>query len=469
MQPGGQPILLRKANMQATVVESMMTQRSRLPEKGVSEPDSVSAASPTVPRLKGVVTIGGVGSEELARTYGTPLFVTDEDRLRENYRRIRRAFSGKWPDVRIYYAMKANGNLSILNILRQEGASVDCSGVEEARLALMAGFRAEDILLTANYIDSADLTTALSMGVRVNLDDSSALGLLTETKIPRFISFRVNIGFGKGHHSGVVTAGRDSKFGTGEKAVVQAYEEAKAMGVQEFGIHVMAGSGSIDARYFGEITNRLLKVAENVRSRVGIEFSLVDIGGGFGIPYRPEERPLDIGLAAQCVTDEMRKSFGNSARHPTLALEPGRYIAGDSTVLLSRVRSVKRGEKTMVGIDAGMNTLLRPALYGAYHEVILANRWEEGAEKVDVCGTICENTDIMARDRFLPRMRAGDLVAILDVGAYGFSMSSQYNTNPRPAEVLVRDGNHELIREREELSDIVGRQHVPSRLIGNGK
>lgn len=454
--------------MQAIVIESVMAQRSRMVEKGVSEPESVAPASPTVSRSKGVVTIGGVGSDELARTYGTPLFVTYEDRLRENYRRIRRAFSGKWSDVRIFYAMKANGNLSILNILRQEGASVDCSGVEEIRLALMAGFRAEDVLLTANYIDVADLTTALSMGVSVNLDDSSALDLLAETKIPRFISFRVNIGFGKGHHSGVVTAGRDSKFGTGEKAVVQAYEKAKALGVQEFGIHMMAGSGSLDARYFGEITKRLLKVAESVKSRVGVEFSQVDIGGGFGIPYRLEERPLDIELAAQCVTDEMRMSFGNSARHPTLALEPGRYIVGDSTVLLSRVRSVKRGEKTIVGIDAGMNTLLRPALYGACHEVMLANRAEEGAETVDVCGTICENTDILARDRLLPRMRAGDLVAILDVGAYGFSMSSQYNTNPRPAEVLIWNGTHELTRERENLSDIVGRQHVPSRLTRNG-
>lgn len=419
---------------------------------------------PHISREGGSLRVGGVSCIELAESYGTPLYVTDEGRLRDNYRRIRKAFAGAWPDVRIFYAVKANGNLSILRVLRQEGASTDCSGIHESRLALMAGYRPEDILLTANYIDASDLREALAMGLRVNLDDASALDLLSQSEAPQFISMRINPGMGKGHHEGVITAGRLSKFGMGMEEAVSAYEKAKALGAREFGIHMMAGSGSLEAGYFRDVTRRLLDIAEHVSSKVGIEFSFVDVGGGFGIPYTPEEEPLDIDLTAQLITDEMRATFGNSSRRPTLALEPGRYLVGDTTVLLARVRSVKRGERTFVGIDAGMNTILRPALYGAYHEFVLANREDQEAEVVDFCGTICENTDILARDRLMPRMMAGDLVAVMDAGAYGFSMSSQFNANPRPAEVLVREGAHALTRERETLSDVVGRQRTTSWL-----
>ncbi len=441
-----------------------MKGRSRAEAAAASEMKSEERIPPHMSKEGGILTIGGVSCVELAESYGTPLYVTDEGRLRDNYRRIRKAFADRWPDVRIHYATKANGNLSVLNTLRQEGASADCSGVQEAKLALMAGFRPEDILLTASYIDAADLREALAMRVRVNLDDASALDFLSQSEAPEFISMRVNPGVGKGHHEGVVTAGKESKFGMDSDEAVMAYERAKALGVKEFGIHMMAGSGSLEAFYFRDIARRLLDIAERISSKVGIEFSFVDIGGGFGIPYRPEESPLDIDLTARLITDEMKASFGGSSRQPTLALEPGRYLVGDTTVLLARVRSVKRGERTFVGIDAGMNTLLRPALYGSYHEVVLANRDERETEGVNFCGTICENTDILAKNRLMPRMRAGDLVAIMNAGAYGFSMSSQYNANPRPAEALVRDGAHALTREREALSDVVGRQHVPSRL-----
>ncbi|MBN1678009.1 MAG: diaminopimelate decarboxylase [Candidatus Thermoplasmatota archaeon] len=438
--------------------------RTRGPRKGATSKKPVKETASGASKIGGVLRIGGASCVELADCYGTPLYVTDEGRIRENYRRIWHAFANRWRNLRVYYAVKANANLSVLSILRQEGAGADCSGVEEARLAMMAGFRPDDILLTASYINATDLKTALALGVRVNLDDASALDHITGEGIPAFISMRINPGVGRGHHAGVVTAGRDSKFGMDETAAVDAYEKAKALGIRDFGIHMMAGSGSLDADYFGEITKKLLGIADEISTRVGIEFSFVDLGGGFGIPHRNGERPLDINRAATLITDEMKASFGSSDRAPVLAIEPGRYIVGDSTILLARVRSVKRGVKTFVGIDAGMNTFVRPALYGAYHEILLANRGEKDMETVSVCGTICENTDLMAKDVLLPKMEPGDLVAILNAGAYGFSMSSQYNTNPRPAEALVLDGTHQLTRERETLSDVIGRQHVPPRL-----
>lgn len=421
--------------------------------------------SPPLDRREGVLHIGGVSCVELAECYGTPLYVTDEDRIRENYRRLHRAFSTRWSRVRIHYAIKANNNLSVLRILQQEGAGVDCSCLEEVQLAQMAGFSIEDMLLTACYIDLADFKKALELGVLVNLDDPSVLSALSPNEVPNRICVRINPGFGKAAFPSLVLGGEGSKFGMSEEAALAAIEKAKALGVNEFGLHMMAGSCVLDPAYFGQVTRRLLDIADRIADKVGIEFEFIDVGGGFGVPYAPSEKPLDIDRTAEEICVALREHFGSTSSGPRLLVEPGRYLVCDSTILLSRVRAVKAGPVPFVGIDAGMNTLLRPALYGAYHEIVLANRLESRMRTTNVCGTVCENTDIIARNRTLPFMVPGDLVAILNAGAYGFSMSSQYNTRPRAAEVLVKDGGHELVRERETLEDLVGRQRVPRRLL----
>ena len=407
--------------------------------------------------------IGGKSCVELAERYGTPVYVMDEGRLRENYRRLKSAFSGRLRKFRIHYAMKANSNLSVLGILRQEGAGVDCASLEEAKIALMAGYSAKDIMLTASYIDESDLREAIRMGLLVNIDDSSALDSIPRGKIPRALCFRINPGFGKAVFPSLTLGGSDSKFGMDGQAMVACLRTAHEMGVQSFGIHMMAGSGSLDAVYFGQVTERMLEIAVAVADAAGVSFDFIDVGGGFGVPYRTSERPLDVELVAEEVCGALRKTFGNG-REPTLLIEPGRYLVCDSGILLSRVRAIKQGRIPFIGIDAGMNTLLRPALYGAHHEVLLANRLEKKTAAANVCGTVCENTDIMARERVLPRMAPGDLVAILNAGAYGFCMSSHYNGKPRPPEVLVARGKSELVREGESIRDVVGRQKVPARL-----
>ena len=421
---------------------------------------------PPLSRIDGSLHIGGVSCVRFAEIYGTPLYVTDEDRIRCNYRRFYESFSSRWDDVRIYYAVKANSNLSVLRVLRQEGAGVDCSCIEEVQLASISGFRTDDMMLTANYLDADTLRTAFGMGLLVNLDDPSVLYGLSSEEAPREICLRINPGFGMGAFPTLVLAGKESKFGMAEETALKAYECAKALGVEKFGIHMMAGSCVLDPGYFGDITRRLLDIADRISQRVGIDFDFIDVGGGFGVPYRPSEKPLDIDLTADSIVEALREHYESGSKAPRLVLEPGRYLVCDSTVLLSRVLARKETEPPFVGIDAGMNSLLRPALYGAHHEILLSDRHETRMERVNVCGTICENTDIMAKDREMPMMKPGDVVAILNAGAYGFSMSSQYNTRPRPAEVLLKDGEHQIVREREVLADVIGRQHIPRRLEG---
>jgi diaminopimelate decarboxylase len=263
-----------------------------------------------------------------------------------------------------------------------------------------------------------------------------------------------------------VFAGKDVKFGISEEVAKKAYAKAKRLGAKRFGIHMMAGSSVLDDAYFGQVTQRLLRIGRNIARSAKIEFEFVNIGGGFGVPYKPGEKDLDIERVAKDVTDRFKKEFEDASNPPYLYAEPGRYIVCDSTVLLARVHHIKFADKKFVGIDAGMNTLLRPALYGAYHQMYVVNKLNERRKEiVHIVGQICENTDFLAKDRMMPVIEEGDVIAILNAGAYGYSMSSNYNTRPRAAEVLIHKGEDFLIREREDITDILDRQRVPGRLL----
>jgi diaminopimelate decarboxylase len=416
----------------------------------------------------GTVSIGGVGVLRLAERYGTPLFVTDEKRVRENFRRLRQAFQAHYSRFRVNYAVKSNNNLAILGVLRSEGAGADCSSLEEIALARMAGFDVSDILYTGNYNSDGELRGALSMGVAINLDDVDMLPRLLRFGKPEVLSFRVNPGIGAGSHPGIVTAGENAKFGSEEHRLLDAYRFAKESGVRRFGIHMMTGSNVLDQEYFVMVSSKLIAIAENIAKKAGISFEFVDIGGGFGVPYRPDEQPLDIEAVGRDVASLFRRAVeSQSFGEPYLMVEPGRFIVADSTVLLGRVHHIKHSySRVYVGTDIGMNTLVRPELYGAYHHVYLARAPNaEPTSYVTITGQICENTDALARDRPFPQVEVGDVIVVMNAGAYGFSMSSQYNTRPRAAEVLVNEGQDELIRERESVFDLVFRQRVPQRLL----
>ena len=231
-------------------------------------------------------------------------------------------------------------------------------------------------------------------------------------------------------------------------------------------MHSHIGSGILDPEPFKLAIESTMDIAGKVHQEAGIDFEFVDFGGGVGIPYTPEESIVDIDKFAE----ENIKLFKEKLEeydmgNPTMYLEPGRYLVGDASVLLVRVNSVKQSYRKFIGVDAGFNTLLRPAMYDSYHHIVVANRMnDEAVEKVDIAGNVCESGDLFARDRMMPEVEEGDLLAILNAGAYGFTMSSNYNSRPKEAEVLVKDGECFVVRERETFDDLFNKQIIPDHL-----
>jgi diaminopimelate decarboxylase len=418
---------------------------------------------------KGNLNIGGADTHALAEEYGTPLYVLDEERIRENYQRIHQAFYNNYQDFKIFYACKANTNLAVLRILEKEGCSIDAVSPGEIYTALMAGFTPDRILYTGNNVTDEELKFALETGVRINLDSLSALERLVQ--LPgadgREISFRVNPRVGAGHHDHCITGGDLSKFGVMEEEAVNAYQKAMDLGLKPVGIHTHIGSGILDPEPFKLAVHTLMDTAGKVYRELGVQFEFVDFGGGMGIPYEPPESLLDIKKFSEEIVGLFKeKLYQYNMGNPTLCLEPGRYIVGDAAYLLTRVNTVKQSYRKFIGVDAGFNTLLRPTMYGSYHHIVLASDpLAEPTQNIDIAGNICESGDLFARDRPMPQISEGDLLAVLNAGAYAFSMSSQYNSRPRTAEVLVKNGKSDIIRERETFADLTAKQNLPARLL----
>ncbi len=418
---------------------------------------------------KGNLDIGGADALEIAQEYGTPLYVTDEMRVRDNYRRVYQAFTNEYEDFKIFYAAKANTSLAMMKILEQEGSCIDAVSPGEIYTALMAGFEGDRILYTGNNVTTEELKFALDAGVRVNLDSVSMLERLA--KIPGAegtkISFRVNPMVGAGHHDHCITGGELSKFGIMEHEAVQVYQKAIELGFKPVGIHTHIGSGILDPEPFKLAVQVLMDVAGRVHKEAGVTFEFIDFGGGLGIPYTPEEGLLDIEkFAKEIVGLYQDKLAEHGMGQPTMCIEPGRYIVGDASYLLTQVNTVKQSYRKFIGVNAGFNTLLRPTMYGSYHHILVADKPEaEPTENIDVAGNICESGDLFARDRPLPEIKEGDILAIMNAGAYAFSMASQYNSRPLPAEVMVCDGAVDIIRERENFADLYRKQNIPLRLL----
>ena len=418
---------------------------------------------------KGNLDIGGADAIELAQEYGTPLYVTDEMRVRDNYQRVHQAFSNEYADFKIFYAAKANTSLAMMKILEQEGSCIDAVSPGEIYTALLAGFEPERILYTGNNVTTEELQFALDAGVRLNLDSVSMLERLA--KLPGAegtkISFRVNPMVGAGHHDHCITGGELSKFGIMEQEAVEVYQKAQDLGFKPVGIHTHIGSGILDPEPFKLAVQVLMDVAGRVHNEAGVTFEFIDFGGGLGIPYTPEEGLLDIEkFAGEIVGLYKDKLTEHGMKNPTMCIEPGRYIVGDASYLLTRVNTVKQSYRKFIGVNAGFNTLLRPTMYGSYHHILVADKPEaEPVEKIDIAGNVCESGDLFARDRPLPEIGEGDILAIMNAGAYAFSMASQYNSRPLPAEVLVCDGEVDIIRERETFADLFNKQDIPLRLL----
>jgi diaminopimelate decarboxylase len=397
----------------------------------------------------------------LAEEFGTPVFVTDEERIRENFRRVHAALSRHSPSFRILYAAKANGNLSVLQTLAREGAGADVFSSGEVHLALLAGMQPEHLLFNGSSKTRADLALAVEKGIRVSVDSFDELRQLDavagETGKEVEISFRVNPALEVPTHPKIATGLATSKFGIPAGQILDAYREALACAhVRPAGLHCHIGSQILDVEPFARAAEVMVRVAGEVTD-LGVDLAFLDIGGGLGIPYRRgEDAAPGFEEYADAVMPVFLEGLATLGIAPELWVEPGRSLVGDSTVLLTGVNSVKSAHKTFVNVDAGFNLLVRPAMYDSYHEVVLANRADAPpAQEYTVTGPICETGDIIAADRMLPEVREGDVIAVLDAGAYGFSMSSQYNSRPRCPEVMVCGERKALMRRAETVDDLL--------------
>ncbi len=386
--------------------------------------------------------IGNISTIELAKTYGTPLYVYDKNIILNKMSELKSSF----PNSKICYAIKANSNLEILKIIAKEGFGADCSNAIELSYAKKAGFDLRNSLFTAVNPKDEDLKFALESGVIINLDDISILKRLFEFGTPEIISFRINPGFGKGKFPGIVVGGSGTKFGMNEDLAREAYNLAKQNGIKRFGIHMMTGSCVLYEDYFKELTLAIQEIANRISQSLDINFEFIDIGGGLGVPYEPHEKALNL----KSIGEKVEKAFTYPA---TLFLEPGRFFVAESGTLLTQVTTIKNN---FIGVDAGMSTLLRPSLYGAYHPIVLANDLKaEFVQEANIVGPICENTDCFAKNRAMPLVKEKDILAIQIVGAYGFCMSSRYNGLLRPTEILIDNEKIEVIREREKIDDVI--------------
>lgn len=409
----------------------------------------------------GKLIFGGMNVEDIAKEFGTPCYVTDEQRLRENYRNVYNAFS-KYMETSVHYACKANTNLAILRILQQEGAGIDAVSIGEVKTCLKAGFSPDKIMYTGVFVSTEELKQVAETGVMINLDSVYEMERLAKIKPGAPVSFRITPGVGSGHGDKVITGNKGAKFGIPKNKVVETYVRAKELGLNPIGIHAHIGSGGQRVEPFIEEAEVLSELINEIEE-AGIKLEFVDIGGGIGVPYKPNEDEMDL----QALASEVCDVFEQNTDIKKIILEPGRYIICDATILLTSCTDVKDAEtKKYIGVDAGFNTLIRPAMYDSYHYIQNGSKFGKACtSRFDIAGPICETGDYLGHDRVLPDAEEGDVIVVYNAGAYGFSMSSNYNSRPLCAEVLVNNGKAELIREREEIEEQWRHQIIPERLL----
>ena len=395
--------------------------------------------------------------EKIAKKFGTPLYVYSEDRLKENISRLSNAIRNSFKNHQIYYAVKANSNIHIISTLKESlnDLGCDCSSPGELYAAKESGVEMSDCVYTGNYESIDDLKTAYESGCEINLDDLSSFNRLENIGIPEYISFRLNPGKGHGQFKGIMTGGKDSKFGIPKEKITNAYVIAKKKGIKRFGLQCHAGSSTLDIKTFSEVTKLVLDSAKEIEKCIDQRLEKISIGSGFGIPYKDNDKPLDLDLLFQKIQKIFYDYYGqNSSDWPMLCIEPGRILVADTGFILTKVTGVKSSYKNFIGLDAGMETLMRPALYGAFHRVQKIGKESNSTSVYDITGRICENTDRISENYTLPKTEEGDLCAIMDTGAYGYSMSHNFNTRPRPSEILINNKNIKLIRKRESIEDL---------------
>ena len=389
---------------------------------------------------------------DIAAHFGTPFHIYDEEGIRETGCRLQQAFS-KVEGFREYYAVKALPNPSILRIMADMGFGFDCSSIAELILSRQAGGRGEAIMFTSNNTSKEEFMAAQEEGGCIlNLDDISLIDKVPE--MPELICFRYNPGAARSGNS-IIGKPTEAKYGVAHEQIFAAFEKAKAKGAKRFGLHTMLASNECDASYMVQTTQMLLDLAGQIGKTLNIQFEFINIGGGLGIPYQPDETVFDIEFLGEETYKLLQAFSAEQGYQPKVYMESGRYITGPHGVLVTQAINHKQTYRNYVGVDACMSALMRPGMYGAYHHIDVLGK-EPSAEDplVDVVGSLCENNDKFAVQRALPKVEEGDLLIIQDTGAHGQAMGFNYNGKLRPQELLLKaDGSVERIRRAETLED----------------
>jgi diaminopimelate decarboxylase len=398
---------------------------------------------------------------KLITEYDTPLQLYDGYNMKLNAINFMETFKKYVPGFKQFFAVKALPNPNILKMLVDLGMGLDCSSLSELKIAEMIGISGSDIMFTSNFTSTSDLKYALKQNVIINLDDYTLINSLyqIENKIPSKLFLRFNPGMGRtdSETKSNVLGGPDAKFGMGEESICIGCKNAKELGVQEFGIHMMTGSNVTNLDYWEELIDKLYELLVKLNKQ-NITISYINLGGGIGIDYRTGI-PTDINILAEKIGNKiMENSTKFKLIIPQVYMENGRFITGPYGYLISKCNSIKKlYGKTFYGLDSCMSNLMRPGMYNAYHHIsVLGKPNSPDEQEANVVGTLCENNDWFAKDRMLPVATPGDYFVIWDTGAHAHSMGFQYNGKLRAPEVLINENNFKLIRKRETFEDYIG-------------
>lgn len=395
----------------------------------------------------------GLDPRELVRVYGSPLYVYNEALLRQRCRELMNLTD--YPNYGVNYSAKANGNLHLLKVVREEGLSVDAMSPGEIYAEQLAGFTPDRIFFISNNVSEEEMIYAVERDITISVDSVSQLEQLGRLNRGGKVAVRFNPGVGAGHHEKVVTGGKNTKFGVNPEYIPQVKEILKRYSLRLVGINQHIGSLFMEDTPYLEAFRSVTAIAGHFD-----DLDFIDIGGGFGIPYRKYagEARLDmknLGEKLSALMNDFARDYGKQIR---FKIEPGRYISAECGVLLGTVHAVKNnGSEKYAGTDLGFNVLARPIIYDAYHEIEIfsAQKVVSEYEPVTVVGNICETGDVIAKNRVLPRISERDVLCVLDAGAYGYAMSSNYNNRLRPAEVFIVGGKPVLTRKRDSLDSLV--------------
>lgn len=397
--------------------------------------------------------------KNIMKSYPTPFHMYDEKAIRENAREFIQTF--KWVNgggFKNYFAVKATPNPYILQVLKEEGMGVDCSSMAELLMCEKVGFKGEDIMFTSNGTPAEEYMYAKKLGAIINLDDISHIPYLEKhVGIPSLICFRYNPGSLRENKGNTIIGNpEDAKYGLTREQLFEAYRIMRDKGVKRFGIHAMIASNELNKHAFVETAEMLFTLVKELSQRLEIQFEFINMAGGIGIPYRPEEKSVDLSYISRKIESLYTQILiKNGLVPPRLYMECGRFVTGPYGYLVTKVLHKKDIYKKYINVDASMADLMRPGMYGAYHHItVLGKEKERNTQTYDVVGSLCENNDKFAIDRKLPKINIDDVLVIHDTGAHGYSMGFNYNGKLRSAELLLKsDKTVVLIRRAESIND----------------